>query len=209
MPPVRTVPIFPLDGVYLCPGLLMPLHIFEPRYRAMLAHALAADRLIAMCLPAAGCSTASESNPPLHEVCGLGEILEHQSLPDGRANILLCGRSRMRIYEELPMATDGYRLVRAAAVAEEPPGDADLAAEIAEIRRALGKLGAHQFERAGELSVQQLVDSALVALPMPAPLKLELFSELCVATRLRRLVENLPGPRQPDLEIRPDDPRLN
>ncbi len=209
MPPVRTLPIFPLDGVYLCPGLLLPLHIFEPRYRAMLTHALEGERCIAMCLPALGHSTESESAPPVHEICGLGEIVEHHPFPDGRANILLRGCSRLRIYEELPLTADGYRLVRAEVLPEEQPGDVDLTAELVELTDALARTGVSDAGALAELSTQQLVDSTVVALPLPPALKLELFSELNVEKRLRRLIENLPGTLRPDLDIRPGDPRLN
>ena len=209
MPPVRTVPIFPLDGVYLCPGLLLPLHIFEPRYRAMLDHALEGERRIAMCLPASGHSTESENNPPVHEIGGLGEIVGHQPFPDGCANILLRGCSRLRIYEELPLTADGYRSVRAEALSEELPADVDLTAELVELTDALARTGVSDAGALAALSTQQLVDSTVVALPLPPALKLELYSELSVEKRLRRLIENLPGTFRPDLEIRPDDPRLN
>lgn len=209
---VCTVPIFPLEGVYLCPGLLLPLHIFEPRYRAMITHALEGDRRIAIAVPAPGHSTQTEEKPPVHEICGLGEIVEHQVFPDGRANILLRGCGRLRIHEELPLTDDGYRLVRAKEAPEELCDDADLTEGLARVLVALEDLGGVQVEPLSKLPAQQLVDSALLALPLPSTLKLELFSELSVEKRLHRLIDNLPGPSDPghpSLEFRPDDPRLN
>ena len=98
--------------------------------------------------------------------------------------------------------------MRAQTVPEELPGDIDLTAELAEVSAALFRAGVAAAAVA-ELSMQQLVDSALIALRLPPELKLELFSELRVEARLRRLIENLPGPRRPRLDFGPDDPRLN
>ena len=66
------VPIFPLDNVLLVPGGVLPLHIFEPRYRSMVSDAVDGDRLIAMAVPLPGRSTEQEERPPVHAVCGLG-----------------------------------------------------------------------------------------------------------------------------------------
>jgi Lon protease-like protein len=203
MPPDCTVPIFPLAGVYLCPGLMLPLHIFEPRYRAMLEFALEGDRRIAMCLPVEGDLAGLEDRPLVHEICGLGEIVEHQSFLDGRANIVLRGCSRLRICEELPSAPAGYRMVRAQVVPEELPADVDTTRELISL---IGRLTAG-FPEQGELA--EAVDAALVEFSLPADLKLEIFSEPCVLKRARSLVEHMPGPRHPSLDIGPDDPRLN
>jgi len=105
----RRIPLFPLPGVVLLPGTLLPLHIFEPRYRAMVAEALEADRLIGMALLKPGWETAAEP-PPIHPVGGAGEIVESEDLPDGRYNILLQGRFRYRVLEEAP--ANPYRTAR-------------------------------------------------------------------------------------------------
>jgi Lon protease-like protein len=103
------LPLFPLPGVVLLPGTLLPLHIFEPRYREMVARALEADRMIGMALLKPGWETAAEP-PPIHPIGGAGEIIESEDLPDGRYNILLEGRFRYRVLEEaLP---DPYRVAR-------------------------------------------------------------------------------------------------
>ena len=94
------VPVFPLAGALLFPGSQLPLHIFEPRYRAMVRDALASDRLIAMVQP------RDEAEPPaLFEVGCIGRIGACEELEDGRYNIVLEGLSRFRIAREAAVDT--------------------------------------------------------------------------------------------------------
>ena len=111
----RRLPLFPLPGVVLLPGTLLPLHVFEPRYSAMVTDALAGDRLIGMAMLRPGWESAAEP-PPIHAVGGAGEIVESEDLEDGRFNIVLEGRFRYRILDETPPSP--YRLAR---VEEIPP----------------------------------------------------------------------------------------
>jgi Lon protease-like protein len=107
------VPIFPLPGVQLFPNALMPLHVFEPRYRELVRDALAGERLIAPAMLEPGYEAAYEGRPPVFPVCGIGRLIAHEALPDGRSNILLRGIGRARILGELaPDAS--YRRVRLA-----------------------------------------------------------------------------------------------
>lgn len=103
-------PIFPLTGVLLLPRARLPLHIFEPRYRAMTADALAEDGMIAMVQPRS--PESDESEPDLYDVACLGRIVEDERLEDGRWLLTLEGVIRFRIAEELPLK-DGYRRARA------------------------------------------------------------------------------------------------
>src|SRR5436309_9297425 len=90
------LPVFPLTGVVLLPGTVLPLHIFEPRYRAMVADALAGARTIGMAMLKRGWEERA-ADPPIRAVGGAGEIVESEKLEDGRYNILLEGRYRYRI----------------------------------------------------------------------------------------------------------------
>ena len=105
----RRIPIFPLPGVVLLPGTLLPLHIFEPRYRAMVADALAGDRTIGMTMWKPGAEN-DPGEPRIHEVGGAGEIVESERLDDGRYNIVLEGRFRFRVLDEAPPSP--YRVAR-------------------------------------------------------------------------------------------------
>ena len=101
------MPIFPLAGALLFPRGQLPLHIFEPRYRAMIRDALASDRLIAMIQPKDG-----EEPPTLFEIGCIGRIGACDELDDGRFNIVLEGLSRFRIAREAEVETP-YRQVDA------------------------------------------------------------------------------------------------
>jgi Lon protease-like protein len=103
----RRIPLFPLPEIVLLPGTLLPLHIFEPRYRAMVADALEADRTIGMTMLKSG-ADAHEDAPAIHRIGTAGEIVESEALPDGRYNILLEARFRFRVLEE--RAPDPYRV---------------------------------------------------------------------------------------------------
>jgi hypothetical protein len=94
------LPIFPLPSVVLFPGVFLPLHIFEPRYRDMVSDALASDRLIGMTLLRPGWEGDYEGQPPVFSV-GCTAVLTHcERLDDGRFNIILRGLDRFRILDE-------------------------------------------------------------------------------------------------------------
>ncbi|MBI3855961.1 MAG: LON peptidase substrate-binding domain-containing protein [Planctomycetes bacterium] len=95
------VPLFPLPNVVLFPGMFLPLHVFEPRYRAMTADALQGERLIAMALLKPGWQQNYEGAPPVHEILGMGKIVEDARLPDGRFNLVLFGLARVRLMKEV------------------------------------------------------------------------------------------------------------
>ena len=127
------LPIFPLPGAILFPGLQLPLHIFEPRYRELVGSALARDRLIAMIQPQRGGEDA-----PLYDIGCLGRISDVEALEDGRYNIVLDGQSRFRIIRELEVRTP-FRQVEAELI--EDPADEVLAS----VERAGFEAEAHRF----------------------------------------------------------------
>ena len=94
------LPIFPLPTVVLFPGVFLPLHIFEPRYREMIADALSTDRLIGMTLLREGWEGTYEGCPPVYAIGCIGLITHCEKLPDGRYNIVLRGLDRVRILNE-------------------------------------------------------------------------------------------------------------
>jgi Lon protease-like protein len=109
---ILEIPVFPLPEVVFFPETVLPLHVFEPRYRAMVADCLAGDRRLAVAMLRPGWERDYYGRPPLHAVAGVGEIMQAEKLADGRYNVLLDGLWRVRIEEEL--GTDRpYRVVRA------------------------------------------------------------------------------------------------
>jgi Lon protease-like protein len=109
---IRRLSIFPLTGAILFPGLQLPLHIFEPRYRAMIGDALARDRRIGMIQP-----QAPQEGAPLYRIGCIGKIEEVETSEDGRYNIVLAGEARFRVLQELDVATP-FRQVEAELIAD-------------------------------------------------------------------------------------------
>jgi Lon protease-like protein len=109
LPP--TIPIFPLPNAVLFPNVFMPLHIFEPRYRTMVADALAGDRIIGMVLLKPGHEAEYEGRPPVFGVGCAGLITHSEALADGRFNIVLRGLEKFRLTGE-----DSSRIYRLAHV---------------------------------------------------------------------------------------------
>jgi len=96
----RTIPIFPLEDVVLFPDSSRPLHIFEPRYRDMVADALEGDGIIGMVLLQPGYETDYEGRPPVYDIGCAGLITDSEELPDGRYLIVLEGLVKFRVIEE-------------------------------------------------------------------------------------------------------------
>lgn len=96
----QRISIFPLPGALLLPGMQLPLHIFEPRYRALIHDAMARDRRIGMIQPRGGGTV-----PPLFTVGCVGHIADIEALEDGRFNIVLNGVARFHVLRELEVTT--------------------------------------------------------------------------------------------------------
>jgi hypothetical protein len=108
------IPVFPLTNVVLFPGVQAPLHVFEPRYRALTADALAGERTIGMVAVRPEQAADLVGNPELYPFGCAGTIHSAEELPDGRYNIVLCGTKRFRIEREMPQPEG--RLYRVAEV---------------------------------------------------------------------------------------------
>src|SRR5215208_4648373 len=94
------LPLFPLPNVVLFPNVFLPLHIFEPRYREMVADAVASDRMIGMVLLRPGWERDYEGRPPVYSIGCSGVVTHVDRTPDGRFNLVLRGLERFRIVEE-------------------------------------------------------------------------------------------------------------
>ena len=144
--------LFPLPQVTLFPGAVLPLHVFEPRYREMVKAALAARGLIALARLKPGFEGDYEGRPPVFEVCGVGAIESCSERKDGRFDLTLRGLSRARIEEELPPARV-FRQVRAALLESVMPAPALVAAWQAKLGRLWVRLGPHLPEPVRDLKV--------------------------------------------------------
>jgi uncharacterized protein len=184
------VPVFPLAGALLFPRGQLPLHIFEPRYRAMVRDALASDRLIAMVQP------RDEAAPPaLFEVGCIGRIAACEELEDGRYNIVLEGLTRFRIAREAQVDTP-YRQVDADRSGFEPEpepeplGIAQRAELERESRRYADSLGYWvDWEAVGRLDDEMLVNGIAQIAPLDPGSKQALLESRDLAARADLLVQ--------------------
>jgi Lon protease-like protein len=114
---LSALPIFPLPNCVLLPGGLLPLHVFEPRYRELTRDCLAGSQLMAIARLRPGYETSYYGRPPVYDRCGVGRIICSEELPDGRFALLLRGVARVEIARELP-SERSYRRVEARMLAD-------------------------------------------------------------------------------------------
>lgn len=184
------IPIFPLAGALLFPRTQLPLHIFEPRYRAMIRDALAGDRLIGMIQP-----RDQQDIPALFETGCLGRIESAEELDDGRFNIVLEGLTRFRIAREV-QADTLYRQVEADRSSftdheeDDPLGLAQRAELEQEARRYADALGyAVDWEAVSRLDDEMLVNGIAQIAPLDVGSKQALLEAPVISDRCELLVQ--------------------
>ncbi len=96
---LEEVALFPLPQVVLFPGALMPLHVFEPRYRAMTRDVLASTRRVCIVQIPEDHDIDDFGQPEVAGIAGIGEVVKCDALPDGRFNVLVEGKARARLAE--------------------------------------------------------------------------------------------------------------
>ncbi|HUR34138.1 MAG TPA: LON peptidase substrate-binding domain-containing protein [Vicinamibacterales bacterium] len=189
------LPLFPLPSVVLFPGVFLPLHIFEPRYRDMVADALATDRLIGMTLLRGGWEGEYERQPPIYAVGCSGLITHCEKLPDGRYNLVLRGLDRFRVVSE-----DHARPYRRARTEPIPERDlsADERGELRRLRSRIEVLIAPSEQGSGidprataAMSDDDLVNALAQYLDLEPIEKQALLEQPTLPSRARALIELL------------------
>jgi hypothetical protein len=190
---LSSLPIFPLPNCVLLPGGLLPLHVFEPRYRELTRDSLAGHHLIGVARLRPGYETTYYGRPPVYERFGVGKIICSEELPDGRYALLLRGVARVEIARELTTERT-YRLVEALELRDEAvdPHDArdhhhklvtlcDRLAEVIEEGGSQLRDLARAFETPGACA-----DAIAAALIMDADARQELLEACDPMVRLQR-----------------------
>jgi Lon protease-like protein len=157
---LHRLPIFPLPGAVLLPFALIPLHVFEPRYRKMVRDCQAATGVLALANVPAEALRERRQPPAVLPVIGAGILARVDPLPDGRSNIVLRGVLRARIVEELP-AEEPYRLVRAERVAELEEDAAGLERSAQQLRQMVLALCARRPGAAATALAQMAASKSL------------------------------------------------
>jgi len=136
---LERLPLFPLPRMVFFPDTLLPLHVFEPRYRAMAEHCIANECPLAVVLIDPGHEREQLGNPPIASIAGVGRLVHHERLSDGRVNIVLNGLERVRLAE---VSTDApYRVAGATVLRDTwPDAEIQLRADEASLRSCLTAL---------------------------------------------------------------------
>ncbi len=200
--------VFPLPSAVLLPGGIMPLHVFEPRYKAMLKDAMDSDSVFAMAQVVPGQEDQLSGHPDLDPMLCAGVISVHEHLDDGRANLVLVGVCRARIIKEWPQA-HAYREVMAEAL-PDAPYDGE---EEAQLRTAIFELMARVPNEVGQRIAQvttgarggALADILVGSLVADPERRFEVLSQLDVPSRLSavtsdlmELISRIKPPRKPE-----------
>ena len=194
---LSSVPLFPLPNVVLFPRAVLPLHIFEERYKEMTADALRGGRQVAMALLKPGWEKDYYCRPAIEPVVCVGTILSHERLADGKYNFLLQGHTRARVVRE--SRGTGYRLAELEPIRQVNDLEIDLGEERERLARVFrpDALGAtplgRQFRQllAGTARTSDLTDLVAFNYLDDVALKQALLEEPDVRTRVRRVVEAL------------------
>jgi uncharacterized protein len=188
------LPIFPLPELTFFPHTLLPLHIFEARYRAMITDCLARDRRLSVVGLKPGYEATYDEKPPVYAIAGAGRIIRCERLATGRFNVLLKGEHRIRIEREVPTDTL-YRMAAATPlgeVGEDRPALPALAqtvrARCLQILEALGR-GSSEMRESLEAvrSPAELGDQVASGVIPDVAVRRSLLEELDVERRLERL----------------------
>ena len=180
--------------VVLFPQTLSPLHVFEPRYRKLLADALLGDRLIGMALVRTG---DLGGNPAVYPIGCAGRVVRHEPLADGRSLIVLRGLLRYRIRGEVD---DGkpYRIAEIQALHDAPipaenmrPWRSDLRGLVSDYLRAADAEAATLEELFAKSDLERIVNTLSLSLPLEVLEKQSLLDCSTAEQRYRRLSEIL------------------
>ena len=194
---VTRLSIFPLSGALLFPRMHLPLHIFEPRYRAMVTDSLARDRRIGMIQPRPmiGTGPGSGGEPQLFDVGCIGRIAHVEALEDGRYNIVLEGLTRFRMVRELDVSTP-FRQIEVSlegfddSTEPDPLASVERAAIEMESRRFADAQGyAVDWEAVSRLDDESLVNGIAQIAPFDVAAKQALLESPDIADRAQLIVQ--------------------
>ena len=195
MPATRQLPIFPLPDIVFFPGTVLPLHVFETRYRAMVKDALAADGTIAVALLQPGWDQRYAGNPEYFPIATAGRMEDIETTPDGRYYFKLAGSVRVRLGEVVRDAP--YRLVEAEEIPERPVDESDpsirrakldlLATQVCLVRELTGN-DLPRLVLDERISFEAAVNGACASLPTEAAIRQTLLELDDLKERHRRAV---------------------
>lgn len=195
---LEALTIFPLPRTVLLPQEKLPLHIFEPRYRAMMEHVIRYDLPLGIALLRPGYEANYYAAPEIYSTLGVGRLVHHEKLPDGRYNIIVQGLARAKITRELSLHQP-WRTVCAETLSDVPADQAALGLEVHTTRSFLLELN-RAYPRLARLvsrALQKLqdpgalADSLLASLVTEPAQKMKMLAESDVLQRLALVNDRL------------------
>jgi uncharacterized protein len=191
--------VFPLPNMVMFPHVMQALHIYEPRYRALLEEAIEDDRLIAMGLLAPGWEQQYEGRPALRSTACLCRVATHQRTDEGTYNVLLLGVRRLRLVKEMP-PHKLFRVVESEIVEDFEPDDAPAGMAtalqqklLAAFKAAMPKIPAayEQLDQllGSQITLGMLSDIVAYTIDLDLEWKLRLLAENNVFRRTQILLE--------------------
>jgi Lon protease-like protein len=185
------------------PHVMQAMHIFEPRYRAMLEEAVEDDRLIALGLLAPGWEQEYEGRPTLRSTACLCRVATHQRTPEGTYNVLLLGVRRLRLVRELP-PKKMFRVIESEILEDIVPVDAAVGTAdrlqkelLAAFKRAMPKIpdAYEQLDQllGAQITLGMLADIVSYTIDLSLDWKLRLLAECDVFRRAELLLEAIEG----------------
>jgi len=195
----QLIPVFPLPNVVLFPKAVVPLHVFEPRYRSMVADALRADKLIALALLGDGFEpTYHTLEAPIHPIVCVGAVMKSEELCGGRYNLLLRGIDRAEVrHEDHEKCYRRAALTPIAPIEPAPEVGCELLSAIRELvfSKSLSSLAQSANWRAifecSNLGLSEIVDLLAFSLVGSSCVKQRFLSEPCVHNRACQLIKML------------------
>jgi len=195
--------VFPLPNLVMFPHVMQAMHIFEPRYRAMLEEAVEDDRLIALGLLAPGWEQEYEGRPTLRSTACLCRVATHQRTPEGTYNVLLLGVRRLRLVRELP-PKKMCRVIESEILEDIVPVDAAVGTAdrlqkelLAAFKRAMPKIpdAYEQLDQllGAQITLGMLADIVSYTIDLSLDWKLRLLAECDVFRRAELLLEAIEG----------------
>lgn len=187
------LPIFPLPRAVLLPGALLPLHVFEARYREMVSACMESHELMGIATLRPGYDDDYDGRPGIWPEIGVGHIVAHQELPDGRSNILLRYVGRGLLDVELPPRAS-YREVRLRLLTDQPPPTTAPYDSLRGLVRLVGQYSeraAVEAERLAQLEGSEMVDALARKLLAEPDLQRQYLGEVRIAERASMVQEAL------------------
>ncbi|MGH7900797.1 MAG: LON peptidase substrate-binding domain-containing protein [Thermodesulfobacteriota bacterium] len=189
------VPLFPLPNVVFFPNSLLPLHVFEPRYRQMVDDIIESERIIGMVLLKPGWEKDYYGNPEIFNIACMGKIVSIEEMNEGKSNIVLYGLKRIKINDivnEIPYRVASVKVLEDVHYQNEEVYQKRLVELISKWNSILGdEQKSHKINIDTTMSIENLTDVLTPSIISNVYQRQELLEEINILKRAERILEQL------------------